>query len=241
MPIELTPEQIANYKAQGYSDSDIQEARAELEQEERNNSQSPLQQSYNRAMQGQQMMANPTPSYFPNINQDNLIKWQLELDSILERTEHMLRGDKPKFQNGNLIWIPASNDKERILNEMGVAEIMRILSMYINRNTILSNYDEKTIGFKVYDFGCEVSDFMFLRYDSVGLDDLNKRKLYPIMIRELVDIVHSAYLRALNGGERESLREARQVQQSEAMGQGMGMQVKERGILNPMRWVKGRY
>ena len=180
--------------------------------------------------------------------QDNLIKWQLELDSILERVEHMLRGDKPKFVNGNLIFVPAIDDKDRILNDFGVAEIMRILSMYLNRNTILSNYDEETINFKVYDFGNEVADLFYLKYEDMGLNSLEKRKLYPIIIRELVDTVHSSYLRALHGGERQSLHESRSVNQSETIvPQGMGYAVggqpvmRERSILNPMRLFGGKY
>ena len=68
-----------------------------------------------------------------------------------------------------------------------------------------------------------------------------------MIIRELVDAVHSSFLRALNGGERDSLRQARQITQSEnLMGQGIigssafGSQ-KERGFLNPMRYIGGKY
>jgi hypothetical protein len=77
---------------------------------------------------------------------------------------------------------------------------------------------------------------------------LEKRKLYPMIVRELVDTTHSAYLRALNGGERQSLHEARQVSQNETiMPGGMSLNMngqpvmKERSLLNPMRWLKGQY
>jgi hypothetical protein len=43
---------------------------------------------------------------------------------------------------------------------------------------------------------------------------LQKIKIYEMIVRELVDTVHSAYLRAFNGGERESLRTARMVTQN---------------------------
>ena len=145
---------------------------------------------------------------------------------------------------------------------------MNIMSFYLNRNTILSNYDTETINWKVYDFGLELSDLIFNRYEEMmmtttfekefkriysrnlieyknssygilvkvngkkkmvpisekmvaivnkRLDEhlLGKMKMYPMIVRELVDSVHSAYLRAWRGLERDSLRTARTVTQSD--------------------------
>lgn len=239
-------DQFQKYRDMGYSDVEIQQAIKEIEAEEQGTTN--LQESYLRMQQLNKN--NPVSSntlVAGQQNQDNLIKWQLELDSILERIEHILRGDKPKMINGNMIFIPPSKDEEKIFNDYGVAEIMRILSMYLNRNTILSNYDEETINWKVLDFGYEISDLIFLKYEDMGLNTLEKRKRYPMIVRELVDSVHSSFLRALNGGERDSLRQARQIHQSEQiMGQAVGLmpygvQSKERGLLNPMRYLRGKY
>lgn len=238
----LSQEQVNGFLAQGYSMEDINQAVSELKQE----NPSVLQQSYDRAVNQADPRVNASHTLVSGGDvSDNLIKWQLELDSILERVEHMLRGDKPKFLNGSMIFAPPDNEKDKILNDFGVSEIMRILSMYLNRNTILSNYDEATINWKVLDFGKEITDLFYLKYEAMGLDTLEKRKLYPMLVRELVDTVHSAYLRALNGGERQSLHEARQITQQESiMGNvpmGAGGVVKERSIFNPMRWVGGKY
>jgi len=242
----LSPEQIAQYKAQGYTDQDLQEAVNQISKE---NGGSALQQSYQQVMQ--QRATDPrqhaSNSFFQTQKDDNLIKWQLELDSILERVEHLLRGDKPTFVKGNLIWKSPKDNKDRTLNDFGVSEIMKILSMYLNRNTILSNYDEETINFKVYDFGMEIADLFYLKYEAMGLITLEKRKLYPMIIRMIVDVVHSSYLRALHGGERESLGTARQITQTEPLTHGVNVNLGgyggtgERGLLNPMRYVKGRF
>lgn len=293
----LSQEDIEKYKAQGYSEADIVQAVKELQQEAGGQN-SALSQSYNQAMQRQQAdarnFASNTLVSGQGLNQ-NLIQWQLELDSILERVEHMLRGDKPRFVNGSLIFVSPENDEDRIFTDFGVSEIMRVLSMYLNRNTILSNYDEETINWKVLDFGNEIADLIYLKYEMmfsiptyescakkilgidiiktnegwvvqegeefliIGQEHLNlinaerkkqaleKRKLYPIIVRELVDCVHSAYLRALNGGERLSLHESRSVQQSETIMPGVQFNMngqpvmRERSILNPMRWFGGKY
>jgi hypothetical protein len=293
----LSQAEMEKYKAQGYSEDDIVQAVKELQQEAGGQN-SALSQSYNQAMQRQQAdaryFASNTLVSGQGLNQ-NLIQWQLELDSILERVEHMLRGDKPRFVNGSLIFVSPENDEDRIFTDFGVSEIMRVLSMYLNRNTILSNYDEETINWKVLDFGNEIADLIYLKYEMMfsiptyescakkilGIDiiktnegwvvqegeefliieqehlnlinaerrkqALEKRKLYPIIVRELVDCVHSAYLRALNGGERLSLHESRSVQQSETIMPGVQFNMngqpvmRERSILNPMRWFGGKY
>jgi hypothetical protein len=206
-----------------------------------------LAQSYKKALEMSKQQENSNTMVIGQLNQDNLIKWQLELDSMLERIEHILKGDKPTLVNGNLMFIPPKSDNEKIFNDNGVYEIMRILTMYLNRNTILSNYDEETINWKVLDFGNEVSDLIFSKYEEMGLDTLEKRKRYPMIVKELVDCVHSAYSRAKHGGERDSLREARQITQNENLNQAgmmpnnMGMMPRERSILNPMRWLGSKY
>lgn len=228
---------VQKYIQMGFTPEEVNAAVGELQQQ-----QSQLQQSYARSQHMNPIQRSDT--IVAGIgNQENLIKWQLELDSILERIEHMLRGDKPRYVDGNLIFVPPLTESERMFNDEGVAEIMRILSIYLNRNTILSNYDEETINWKILDFGYEVSDIIFLKYEEMGLDSLHKRKRYSMVVHELIDAVHSAYLRALNGGERDSLRQARNITQSENLmhGQTMMPQMKERSVLNPMRFFKGKY
>jgi hypothetical protein len=294
----LSQSDVQELLKEGYSMSEIQDAVREVEQEE-------LQESYNYSQNRTDPRMYAQQSAFMSGANDNLIKWQLELDNILERAEHILRGDKLVTEGGHLIWRKQDNPINEILNDYGVQEVMRILSMYLNRNTILSDYDAEEIREKVLDFGRELNDLFFMKYEEMGLTvkfeqafqhifettdklifskdgrkitvairtsngliqflelsenqindidlererlSLEKRKNYPMLVREIVDIVHSAYKRALEGGERRSLREARQVTQTEPlygnMGGGVtintgGMQ-RQRGVLNPMRYLMGK-
>jgi hypothetical protein len=231
---------------QTFTKTEVSELISDLNKERNSNV---LAQSYKKALEMSKDQERSNTMVIGQLNQDNLIKWQLELDSILERIEHILKGDKPTTINGNLIFLPALNENEKILNDYGVSEIMRILTMYLNRNTILSNYDEETINWKVLDFGKEISDLIFLKYEEMGLNTLEKRKRYAMIVKELVDSIHSAYLRAKFGGERDSLREARQITQNESLNQNgmmmpnnnMMMMPRERSILNPMRWLGSKY
>lgn len=183
-------------------------------------------------------------SMFGAGDNDNLIKWQLDLNEDLERVDHLLRGHVLKHnKEGDLVWQDAPNDKLRPFNEFGVDMLMKIISFYLNRNTILSNYSEEMINWKIKDLGDEIADLIFMEYDSMGMNTHEKKKQYPIIVRELIDTVHSAYLRALGGGERESLRTARHVSQSESpmmqmANQPMSISQSKRSVFRPSTWMK---
>lgn len=218
-------------------------------------------------------------SLFGVPSEDNLIRWQLDLKEDIDRIYHLLKGDQIKEdKDGNISYEPASHDDLKPFNEFGVQMIMNIISFYLNRNTLLSNYSEDRIDEKVLDFGRRlyalihnryeeimitvdlqgeteklinkdikilpsgvyVTDFKFDGEGNISYNELpdqavkwmedikrnhllKKMKMFEMMAGSLVDSVHSAYLRAYKGGERESLRTARTVTQTEPMA-GMGQQ-----------------
>lgn len=218
-------------------------------------------------------------SLFGVPSEDNLIRWQLDLKEDIDRIYHLLKGDQIKEdKEGNVSYEPASHDDLKPFNEFGVQMIMNIISFYLNRNTLLSNYSEDRIDEKVLDFGRRLYALIHNRYEEImitvdlkkeiekligkeikilpsgvyvtdfkydeegnisynelpdqavkWMDEikrnhlLKKMKMFEMMAGSLVDSVHSAYLRAYKGGERESLRTARTVTQSEPMN-GMGQQ-----------------
>lgn len=182
-------------------------------------------------------------SLFGMNTDENLIKWQLDLREDLDRIYHLLNGHVIKEdEKGNQYYAEPDDTNLKPFNDYGVQSIMNIMSFYLNRNTILSNYTAEQIDWKVYDFGKVLIDFIFNNYEMMGMDTPDKRKMYPVIVQELVDSVHSAYLRAMGGKERESLRTARTVTQSEPLGQRsqipMVSQPKPRSILNPLSWFR---
>jgi len=74
------------------------------------------------------------------LKKENLIKWQLKVDEILEQADHLLRGHKVTFDNqGNKQWQVPTDPDEITLNDYGVSVIMRIMS------EMLDNPDESGI------------------------------------------------------------------------------------------------
>lgn len=241
----INQQQLQMLRNEGYSDKEIAEAMGEVEKE------NALKQQYQGAKQQNvdpRSMSQPSMfSYNPN---DNMIKWQLELNEILERIEHVLRGDMVKVESGQQIWTKLDeNHKDRLLNDYGVQEVLRILSMYLNRNTILGNYTDEEVNDKVFDFGDRLNTLFYTKYEVIGLNTFEKRKNFEMLWGMLVDVVHSAYSRAIGGQERSSLREARQLQQMEQVNapntinvnNGTGAGVRTRGLFNPARYLIGKY
>lgn len=245
MGIRLTQNDIQELKKQGYSEQAINQALQEIEQEDLNGSYRNVQDE-----RGRDPRQNSQISGFSTRQDESLIKWQLELNDILEKAEHILKGDVPKFDQGHIIWDVNPNPELNTLNKTGVQEAMKVLSMYVNRNTILSDYTNEEINIKVFDFSRAINNLFFLRYEDFGMDTDEKMKGYDMLVTELKDIVHSAYKRALDGAEKRSIHEMISVSQNSStsaqLGGGVtvnnqGIPTKERGLLNPMRYVKGKY
>lgn len=242
MVAQLTPQERAVLKQKGHSDADIDQALKELQIEE-------MQGSYNNAQKTQSTdpRLSSQHSAFGVRPEDNLIKFQLEVNDILERVEHILRNDIPVFKNGHMIWDKNPNPQSNTLNENGVRQIMQVLAMYINRNTILSDFEQEEIDMKTLDFGRTLNNLIFMKYEEFGIDNEEKMKEYPMLVLMVTDTVHAALKRALHGGERTSLRQMIQVQQStQTMGtSGVNINtapnMKPRGMLNPMRYIGGKY
>jgi hypothetical protein len=244
MVVKLSSRDIEDLKKQGYSELEIKEALKEIEKEE-------LTESY--GIVNSQRMRDPRQysqlSSFSSRDEENIVRWQLELNDILEKTEHILKGDVPKFTEGHMVWDKNPNPKENTLNQKGVQEIMKILSLYVNRNKILADYTNQEINFKVFDFARALNNLIFMRDYEFGLDTEEKRKNYEMLVTELKDIVHDTYKRALDGAEKRSLREMISIQQSTSTNSTIGGNrinssgevERERGLLNPMRYVKGKY
>lgn len=177
--MSLNQNQIQQLRNEGYSDKEIQEALIEVEREKN------LRSNYNQAKYTNTNTTNSLQTPFVYNPNDNLIKWQLEVNEILERAEHILREDTIELNKNQVSWIPNNSD-DRILSDKGVKEFMRILSMYVNRNTILGNYTVEEVYDKVFDFGDRLNTLFYTKYEvliyDVPLETVFK-KLYNVELR----------------------------------------------------------
>lgn len=186
----------------------------------------------------------------------NLIVYQLEFDNILDRIEHQLKGDIIETdKDGNQYYTAPTkkiikNGKEikvvdedlQTLNDYGANLIMNTINSYLNRNTVLSNYDEDRIYQILYDLATKLRVLIYCNYEKMGLTTDSKRARYGSIVLSIIHQIESSYRRALNGEESKGLRTARVVTQNDPlMNHAMPQIGSSRGnkfnIMKPKTWI----
>lgn len=177
----------------------------------------------------------------------NLVEWQLDFKTELRDIGRLLRCDViVKDQRGNESWQPNPDQKLVVFNSIGATDITREIIMFLNKNTVLSNYKADQISERVRQFGHELRMLIYNNYEMYGIDNEYKMHNYPIIVITVLAMVESAYRRALNGEERRDLNSARVVNQNDPMGQAgypYGLQAPQKrvsGIAKVLPWNWGK-
>jgi len=98
----------------------------------------------------------------------SMISQQLDLSEELDRIDYLLRGyTLEKDEQGKNKWKAPVDNGMIILSDYGVHLIRNTIAWYLNKNTLLSNYDEDTILKKMEDFSSSLNDAVFMEYDKV--------------------------------------------------------------------------
>jgi len=99
----------------------------------------------------------------------SILREQLDLSDELDTIEHLLRGHvlRDDKNTGMRKWADPEDPDMIILTEHGIYLIMNTIMFYINKNTLLSNYDEDTINKKMEDFAETLNDTIFMEYEKV--------------------------------------------------------------------------
>ncbi len=105
--------------------------------------------------------------YYMQNQEKGMIKEQLDLSEEMERIENLLRGRIIKKENGKKFWAEPMDNEMVILSEYGIHLILNVISWYINKNTLLSHYDDETILQKMEDFATDLSDTIFMEYEKI--------------------------------------------------------------------------
>ena len=96
----------------------------------------------------------------------NLAESQLDVTETLTKIYHLLKQDVLKTdKDGILDWHPILDEKKRVLTDEGVDKIMQIVQSYINKETLLSNFDDKMISRRMLEFSLALSGLLFMKYE----------------------------------------------------------------------------
>lgn len=123
-----------------------------------------------------------------------MIAEQLNLDEELDRMDYLLRGyiQEQDQETKTKIWVKPTNNEMIILSDYGVHLIRNTIAWYLNKNTLLSNYDEDTINAKMEDFAEALNDTIFMEYEKVfqypSLEDCKSLLLQRIQTKKDVKV-----------------------------------------------------
>lgn len=106
--------------------------------------------------------------YYLEEKEKGIVDIQLEVDSIKSDIYHLLKQDILKMNGDSLRseWEPIGM-KERTLTDWGVERIMQTIHFYINKNTLLTNFNEEQIRSIMLTFMQETNDLVLLKYQNL--------------------------------------------------------------------------
>ena len=169
----------------------------------------------------------------------NLIEFQLDTSEMLSKIEHFLKGDYVSVdKEGNEVWKVEKDNKLVLFNKYGVNSIMLIIGNYIDKNTMLSHYDEMRINEILADLAEELAKFIYCNYEKMGMDTEFKKTRFELTVITIIHSIESAYRRAIGGNTMRELNSSRIFTQSDIKGSslGMSMQKKKFNLFKPRTW-----
>jgi len=130
---------------------------------------------------GVQGLARQQQEAFMQNNEGSMVKEQLDLSEEIARIDYLIKGySLEPNANGELVWVKPVNNDMVIFTEYGIHLIRNTICWYLNKNLLLSNFDDATIRKKMWDFTNDLIDTIFMEYDKVFL--------YP-SVKECIDVL----------------------------------------------------
>ncbi len=179
----------------------------------------------------------------------NLIQYQIDTGEMLGKIEHFLRGEYIATDGeGNEYWAKPTikvkvegseelvemTDTNLILfNDYGVNSVLSIIGNYIDKNTILSFYDEMRINEILADLGEELANFVYCNYETMGMDTSFKKTRFQLTVITILHSIESTYRRSLRGKTMEDLNSSKMFTQIDNLGQRTQLQTKKK--FNPFK------
>ena len=100
-----------------------------------------------------------------------MIREQLDSSDDIEKIYNLLNGYSLKRDetDGQVKWFEPEDNDMIILTEYGIQFVMGKILIYLCKNTLLSNYDDKQINEKMEDISNNINDTIFMEYDKMFL------------------------------------------------------------------------
>ena len=118
---------------------------------------------------------------FMQPEETSITREQLDLSEEISRIDYLLKGySLEPGPDGKLMWEKPKDKEMIIFSEYGIHLIRNTICWYLNKNLLLSNFDEATIRKKMWDFTNDLIDTIFMEYEKVFL--------YP-NVKDCIDVL----------------------------------------------------
>ncbi len=167
----------------------------------------------------------------------NLVEWELDFKPELEDIARSLRCDVLVMdKEGNQYWERNPNPERIFLNDLGVNDVLRKIILLVNKGKVLSNYTIEEIKERVRQIGHELRALIYNNYEAYGIDNDYKMNNYPSIVMDILDIIESAYRRALGGNTHKGLNEQRIVTQNDNLNLNNNNNISQRNNKPEVHW-----
>lgn len=95
-----------------------------------------------------------------------LAEEQLDVEVIIDNIYNLLKGKEFKEVDGVKRWVEPEK-RSKTLSDWGVHRIMQAVRFHINKNNLLSNYNEDQINRLMLRFTNELNDLVLLKYEKL--------------------------------------------------------------------------
>lgn len=101
--------------------------------------------------------------------QPGIIKEQLSLGEELEVIDHLIQSHTLEYDSkqNKEVWKAPTDEDFIIFSDYGVHLFRQIISAYLNKNTLLSNYQPEIINTKMLDIATTINDEVLLSYEKI--------------------------------------------------------------------------
>lgn len=148
--------------------------------------------------------------------------WRLDINEIAIELEHDLKGEywdpehvDNKIPNQKGGWVKRGT---ALLNDDGVKTVTSIIKSVVNRNLILSKFDDTDIREIRLELNIAMSTNLFFNHEPFKI----KKSHLSIITNKVDKIIFAALKRAEEGGEREHLHKSEKVIRTYAEGDKRG-------------------
>ena len=146
-----------------------------------------------------QIYPRATPT--PEPPQQDFFRFRIQSEDILLEIEHKLRGEMYDVKTGR--WDPKYG---KWCNDLGINIILSLVYDYANKNIYLANLTKDEIFFKCKHMKKKLAKLIFNKYHDYGIDKVKR----DLIVKKVVDAVHSCLSRCEDGREAEQISTATQ-------------------------------